>query len=148
MARGILKRMLYDRKYRPQKRSVQKRFEDNPQETMDFAKEVLGDDQVKYLRNEGLSDLQIAKRAAAQVAVERKGSTLTQAQEGKTDVEVMKERDRLDKKAKAIAKGGQTSPRENREFKKGGEVIAKKSKKKKKGRRGMGAATRGGGAVA
>jgi len=148
MARNVLKRMLYDRKYRPQKRSVQKRFEDNPQETMDFAKEVLGDDQVKYLRNEGLSDLQIAKRAAAQVAVERKGSALTQAQEGKTDVEVMKARDRLDKKAEAIAKGGQTSPRENREFKKGGEVIAKKSKKKKKGRRGMGIATRGGGAVA
>ena len=60
----------------------------------------------------------------------------------------MKERERLDKKAKAISKGGQTSPRENREFKKGGEVVVKKPKKKKKGRRGMGAATRGGGAVA
>ena len=61
MAKGVLKRMLYDRKYKPQKRSVQKRFEDDPQESMDFAKDVLGDDQVKYLRNEGLSDLQIAK---------------------------------------------------------------------------------------
>ena len=146
MARNVLKRMLYDRKYRPQKRSVQKRFEDDPQGTIDFAKEVLGNDQVKYLRNEGLSDLQIAKRAAAQVAVERKGSKITQEQEGKTDLEVIKDRERLDKKAKAVSKGGQTSPRENREFKKGGEVIAKKSKKK--GRRGMGAATRGGGAVA
>ena len=148
MAKGVLKRMLYDRKYKPQKRSVQKRFEDDPQESMDFAKDVLGDDQVKYLRNEGLSNLEIIKRAAAQRGVEKRGSKITQEQEGKTDLEVMKDRDRLDKTAKAIAKGGQTSPKENREFKKGGEVIAKKSKKKKKGRRGMGAATRGGGAVA
>ena len=146
MARGIIKRALMGSK--PKKRSVQKRFEDDPQESMEFAKEVLGDDQVKYLRNEGLSNLEIIKRAAAQRGVEKRGSKITQEQEGKTDLEVMKDRDRLDKTAKAIAKGGQTSPKENREFKKGGEVIAKKSKKKKKGRRGMGAATRGGGAVA
>jgi hypothetical protein len=146
MARGIIKRALMGSK--PKKRSVQKRFEDDPQGTMDFAEEILGDDQIKFLKREGLSDLQIVKRAAAQVAVDRKGSALTQAQEGKTIEDVLKDRDRLDKTAKAISKGGQTSPRENREFKKGGEVIAKKSKKKKKGRRGMGIATRGGGAVA
>jgi hypothetical protein len=144
MARGIIKRALMGSK--PKKRSIKKRFEDDPQQSMEFAEEILGDDQIKFLKREGLSDLQIVKRAAAQVAVDRKGSALTQAQEGKTDLEVIKDRERLDKKAKAVSKGGQTSPRENREFKKGGEVIAKKSKKK--GRRGMGIATRGGGAVA
>ena len=143
MARGIIKRALTSK---PKKRSVQKRFKDDPQESIEFAKEVLGDDQVRYLKNEGLSNLEIVKRAAAQRGVEKRGSKITQEQEGKTDVEVMKDRERLDKTAKAIAKGGQTSPRENREFKKGGEVVAKKSKKK--GRRGMGIATRGGGAVA
>ena len=65
---------------------------------MDFAKDVLGDDQVKSLRNEGLSDLQIAKKRVwqAQVAVDfEKRFKLTQAQEGKTDVEVMKELEKL-----------------------------------------------------
>jgi hypothetical protein len=111
MARGIIKRALMSS--RPKKRSVQKRFEDDPQGTMDFAEEILGDDQIKFLKREGLSDLQIVKRAAAQVAVDRKGSALTQAQEGKTIEDVLKDRERLDKTAKAISKGGQTSPREN-----------------------------------